>query len=153
MHIILQEDYDLLLLEINKVDLRVKELRSIVRDSLSQSSETYHDNFDYEDGNRQLLIHEAELFRLRKIASTFHVKEAGDKVLSDLGTRFEILFENEPVTTIVTIGGTYVPPASSNISYSSPLAQFLVGAKVGDVGFVKGEIKVVLVAKESASKP
>lgn len=149
MYIILESDVALLFENLENSEGRVRELLEVVRNSLTQSSETFHDNFDFDDGNRQLAIHESELYGLRRVVENLQVKKPGDGTLPELGSAFDVVFDDDHEVFSLTIGGTYVPCGSSNISYNSPLAQALIIAKVGDsTCLLGGSVRVRVVAKK-----
>lgn len=74
MYYFLKEDFEALNAEINKIADKIKEIGKEMGKSCQEGAETFHDNFAYEDGERQQYMWSGrirELIRIPISTSTF----------------------------------------------------------------------------------
>ena len=124
-------DYNALLLKMNSVVEEIKRIGEEIGESCSES-ETFHDNFDYEEGGRQQKMWTEHFMRLKKI------KENAEIIASNNTTDFAgigNLIEMETVTgeKFKKRIGSYLTFSDDDISYKSPLAKAIIKKKVGDI--------------------
>jgi len=138
----LRADFDGLLVRIEEVRGIMRALATEMGEACAQSSETFHDNFAYEDGERRQYMWGEELRRLTRVRDCALIveppREAGRV---RLGTRVTV-FDQERDTERSFIVGSYMSFADDPevVSYGAPLARLVVGAEVGDIceGAVRG---------------
>lgn len=144
-----KEDFTTLNTEISAICDRIKEAGKEMGDSCREGAETFHDNFAYEEGERQQFMWSKQLRELVRIRNRSRIVEPqkGRKVSigSLVTTRDETTGEERrfKVGSYMTFGkydGTV-------ISYNAPLARMIIGAEVGDIreGTISGTKKVVMV--------
>jgi len=128
--------------DLDELDRRIAELEHLIREigremgeSCSEGAETYHDNFAFEDGERQQRMWTRrlrELVRVRERARLVRPTAANGRValgrtvtVMDVDTGDERRFR---VGSYMSFrNGTEV------VSYLAPLARLLIGAEEGDV--------------------
>lgn len=122
----------------NKIYKKQEELKKVGREigeSCEESSETWHDNFGFEEGARQqkIIMKELEeLCRLRNNAIIFQVSNQNEK--ADIGKYIEIKdtatqeVKNFFISSYIVLNRTY----KNEISYNSPLGSKLIGLKIGE---------------------
>ena len=99
-------------------------------------SSVWHDNFAYEENQRQMQalahrVHELEVILSQLQLVTVH---ATPPEAVSIGTRVRIRFVDDDREQTLFIGGyDDGEPAASRISYQSPLAQALMGKEEGDL--------------------
>lgn len=130
---VLEDEYHHLLQQRKQREqaFKVQSLRK--KESAEQSAETRHDNFDFEDAERQqdmiggklreidALIHRVKILCLDTLQSP------PDKVR--IGTTVCLSIKDKEYTYV--IGGA--PTIPGRVSYQSPLGRALLDAKVGDI--------------------
>lgn len=135
MYYFLKRDFDALNAEIEKLADKIKEIGHEMGKSCQEGAETFHDNFAYEDGERQQYMWSTrlrELIRIRNQARVLLEPLKGDT--ATIGRTITIEDENTGETLIMKIG-SYMVLANEEgevISYNAPLARMLVGGRVGD---------------------
>lgn len=138
MYFFLKDD----LLDIDKkvVELvdRLKKVGEMVGESCREGAETYHDNFGYEEGVRQMHMLSSEIKRLASIKKNAQVVDGNvkkDKV--KIGCSVEYLDQDTKEIKKVFIGSYMIlspkPADYLPISYMTPLAKILLNGKVGDI--------------------
>jgi transcription elongation GreA/GreB family factor len=144
-HYFLREDYEKLLDSIAEAHRRVKHFGREMGLSCQEGAETFHDNFAYEDGERNLKMWSRQLkllIDLRDQARVVAPEDRGDRValgrsvtLLDLETRKQRTFR---IGSYMIFGDP-----DGAISYTSPLAQSLIGALEGELrsGELGGELR------------
>lgn len=121
----------------------MRELGAQMGEACDQSSETFHDNFAYEDGERRQYMWGEELRKLT------HMRDGADLVdpprgaeVVRLGTRVTVQDGEGRRTTFVV--GSYATFGAGDeiVSYHAPLARIVVGAEVGEVceGVIRGRL-------------
>jgi transcription elongation GreA/GreB family factor len=136
MYYFLKKDFDALNAEIEKLADKIKEIGHEMGKSCQEGAETFHDNFAYEDGERQQYMWSMrlrELIRIRNQARVLLEPPKGDT--ATIGRTITVEDENTGETLIMKIG-SYIVLANEGgevISYNAPLARMLVGGRVGDI--------------------
>jgi transcription elongation GreA/GreB family factor len=130
----LRKDYDAL---VAKIDELAGELREAGREKgrwASQSAETWHDNFGYEQEQRQewALAERLDEFVAMKDDAEFVESHAVDEV--DVGCRVTIEDVETGEWRTFVVGSYQVLDQrhENEVSYAAPLARPLLGARVGD---------------------
>jgi transcription elongation factor GreA len=135
----LREDFEKLNEQIQEINNRIREIGQEMGISCQEGAETFHDNFAYEEGERQQQMWSKrlkELLEINKNAAIIDSFEKGQQV--GIGSRVTTVdFETGEEKTVF-IGSYQVFGNNGCISYNSPLGQILLGAEEGDI--VAGEI-------------
>jgi len=144
MYYFLKDDFDELNDQILKICDKIREIGQEMGSSCKEGAETFHDNFAYEDGERQQFMWSKrlrELIGIRNNARVISDDQVTDSV--SLGRTVTIRDEISGETQIAKIGSYMVLKCGEmkTISYNSPLARILIGAKVGEKkeGFIGGK--------------
>ncbi|MBU0625391.1 GreA/GreB family elongation factor [Patescibacteria group bacterium] len=130
----LQPDYDQLWAQVDDLRDRIRQAKEVAAESTEQSSETWHDNYDFEEHQRQIMMLSQYLESLVKILNEAEVVAGivGDEV--GLGSRVTVedLATGQMFTYFI---GSYMCLGDDigYISYISPIASVLFGAKAGEV--------------------
>lgn len=128
--------------DLKYLEHRIDELRRIIRfygeemgKSCEESSETYHDNFAYEDGERQQRMWSDELRRLISIrVNAVAIKSSIDTHSVAFGNCVTITDLATFEKVVYTVGSYIVGKGrTGHISYNAPMAKALVGAEVGEI--------------------
>ena len=135
MYLFLKHDLEALKDRLRTVRAQDTLVGEIIGESMSQSSETYHDNFDFEQGKKERLMLGESMMKLKRVLEAAQLYEPPrqiDKV--DIGSTvlLEDLDRSESFT--VTVGSFVVDNVfdGSVVSYASPLGELLLGSAVGD---------------------
>jgi len=138
MHYFLEQDLLALEESIKDAERRVKESIKEIGESCREGAETFHDNFGYEEGTRNANMWSARLRELHDImagAVLFTPEKSGDTVA--IGRIVTITDADSGETMTLQIGSymTIAPRKKDveSISYTSPMAIVLLGAKVNDI--------------------
>lgn len=154
----LAPDLEDLKLEIARVREHIQETKLASQEGTEQSSESWHDNYIFEEAQRQLkmmLNHLGGLSKALERAVEVEPPENPDTV--EIGTTVTFLITDERRTDTFSIGSYMVFDQMREldfISYETPIATILSGAKVGDerTGVVGGKEKTLIVREiKSAS--
>lgn len=135
----LRQDFEKLTALISEVSDRIREIGREMGVSCREGAETYHDNFAYEEGERQQRMwskHLKELLDINLNAAIVEEPGAADRV--GIGSRVTVVELESGKQRTVFIGSYQVFGNDGKISYSSPLGKMLLGGEEGDV--VVGEI-------------
>jgi len=127
--------------DLRKLDLRIEEVKEHIRavgremgESCSEGAETFHDNFAYEDGERQLHMWTRRLQELRRVRERAReVTPAGPPEFVRIGRTVRVLELDSGRERTLRIGSYMDFNGDRNVSYASPLGRILVGAQEGDV--------------------
>jgi transcription elongation GreA/GreB family factor len=131
-----EKDYALFLETINKIMEEDKRLGGELGDSCSES-ETFHDNFSFEEGTRQQKMWREHIEKQNKIRENSKIiKISQDKSVVSIGC--EVIIEKSDGEIIKKVIGSYLTFSEDEISYKTALAKILIGKKIGDV--VSGKI-------------
>lgn len=141
--------------DLRALEARIEELRQLIREigkemgaSCQEGAETFHDNFAFEDGERNQRMWAEQVRRLthiRRDARLVDPPPNGGRVGLGRTVTFRDL-ESGQVQTL-TIGSymSFGERASDAVSYAAPLARILIGAEVGEEpeGVVRGQTRSV----------
>lgn len=110
---------------------KMRNVQKEMAQSVKESSETWHDNFGYEDGRRRLTMWSKRLGELRDIRSNAVLvkpKDQYDSVAIGCRVTVEDIDSRERKTYRI---GSYMnlSEAPDTLSYNSPLARILMRAK------------------------
>lgn len=144
--------------DLEDLDAEIARIRAIIRETkleaqegTEQSSESWHDNYVFEESQRQLkmyLNHLGGLSKARERAEVISAPTSPEEVT--IGTTVSFRIEEERISDTFSIGSYMVFDRLREldfISYETPIASILMGAKVGDVrsGVVAGRTKTLLI--------
>lgn len=140
MYYFLREDLDRLDQEIARINTEVEKSLREMGESCTQSSETWHDNFGYEEGKRQAAMWSqrlADLVAIRQQAVICDRPINPDKVVVGACVKIREIVSQEEKEFVV---GSYTSfeAEDGRVSYDAPIAKILMGGKVGE--FKQGEI-------------
>lgn len=152
MYLFLEEDYKDLNEKITETIKLLEKIGQEMGESTRQSSETWHDNFGFEEGKRQ---HDMFFGRLNELTD---IRNKAKIVLPDLldnavsiGKVVVIKDEDTGETETYKIGSYMIfNRLHGYVSYSAPLAKIIIGAKSGekregDIGGKKKVFKIITV--------
>lgn len=151
MYYFLKEDMD----ELNRRLADLKARADLVKrgkgEMAQQSAETWHDNAPFEESERQykMLSHQFDkLLRLKEQAQEVKRPLFQNEVAIGLKVTIQDL-ANDAITTFLIGSYMVLINEKSAISYASPLAQVILGAKVGEIreGTVGNFVKTLKVIK------
>jgi transcription elongation GreA/GreB family factor len=142
----LQADFEELGRRISAVEDRIRRLGKDMGQSCQEGAETFHDNFAYEDGERNQRMWSQErrrLLRLQAGARLVEVPPSGDRAA--IGRTVVVLDQDSGAQMIIRIGSyeNFAPAPPGTISYSAPMAQILLGAEAGEEreGTIAGKMR------------
>lgn len=124
----LEEDFLLLLKKLDYIKNEIQRIGDEVGESCAES-ESYHDNFCYEEGSRQQRLWKDHLRYLQNIKNNSEViqKPLANGVIS-IGSIVDMLnSEGEIITKRI---GSYINFSDDNLSYDSPIGKALIGKSV-----------------------
>jgi transcription elongation GreA/GreB family factor len=144
----LQHDYDRLLQEIADLKQRAKEVGQEVALWTHQTSETWHDNYGYEEGQRQYHIISGRLRELFDIVGQAEiVTPKAEPKRAGVGNTITVQNTKTKKRRAITLG-SWLTWNKAHTSYHSPLGQALMGAKVGDTReFSHGTMKETFIVE------
>jgi transcription elongation GreA/GreB family factor len=130
----LEKDLTALADKIEDYRRRILQQYAVNAEATDQSSETYHDNYGYEEGMRQVAMmidKMQELSALKVNAKVVTPQSGSDRVRIGSKVTVEDLSNGEQLTYKI---GSYMclQPDEGEISYHSPIAKILLEARVGD---------------------
>lgn len=133
----LKEDWDALSEYLSRIRKRIQEQKLLANEAVNQSSESWHDNYPFEEAQRQLkslLLQSGEYARMQELGCIIEPPRHPQQVQFGVSVRYRNLTAN--YIDEVTIGSHHVFSEEMRdagvISYNSPLAKLLDGAAVGD---------------------
>lgn len=145
----LQEDLDQLDLKITELKNKIKEEKKNKHISVTQSSETWHDNFGFEEAEKQINFLANEIIRLLDIKNRAFIINPKKGKQVKIGS--EVIYKDETGKELkVTIGSYLILQNKNNhISYQSPLGKILMNAKEGEIkkGLINGKEKNFIILK------
>lgn len=155
MYYFLRKDLEMLDRMIADINNKVKQSGKDIGDSCHQSAETYHDNAPYEEAVRSMALYSTYLKSLWDIWNQSQVIEPAqntDQVR--IGHKVILLDMNTDELIKIRIG-SYRVFDDNAISYTSPLAQLILGApqghiRKGMVGDRQRELMVLSIEKEDS---
>ncbi|HEY4498539.1 MAG TPA: GreA/GreB family elongation factor [Candidatus Paceibacterota bacterium] len=133
MYYFLRKDFDLLQQRIARVCDQIKETGAEIGRSCQEGSDSYHDNFAYEEGERQQKMHSRQLVELLRIQGVVQIiipTAKNEKVSIGKRVRYRDVDAKEEKTIVI---GSYLTFDSDSVSYNTPLARILVGGSVGEL--------------------
>jgi transcription elongation GreA/GreB family factor len=141
----LKEDLNLLDLKISEIKKKIQAARNDKALSTTQSSETWHDNYGFEEGERQINFYTNELMKYLKIKQKDIVAPIPKNNIIGIGSIVRIKDETGKEKNIKI--GSFLTFGNDSISYHSPLSNLLMGGKVGEIrkGLVGNKNKKVLI--------
>ena len=140
----LPDDFKLLNHKISSLAETFKEIGQDMGKSCQETSETFHDNFGYEDGARQQRMLSGrlqEMVQIRNNARVVKPPPSGCRV--GIGREVEVMDEIRGERRTFKVGSYMVFCNKDTYSYAAPLVRLLIGAKEGDVreGKVNGRLR------------
>lgn len=151
MYYFLEEDFKDLCLKIEELKKKLEEIGQEMGESCRQSSETYHDNFPFEEGCRQQGMVSDRLTDLIGIRN--RVKLVAPDIMKNYVSIGKIIVVKDMKTNkeeTYKIGSYMIfNRRHGYVSYSAPLIKIIAGAKEGDVreGKIGSEKKIFKVLK------
>jgi transcription elongation GreA/GreB family factor len=130
----LRKDYDALIAKIDELADALRKAGQEKGEWAQQSAETWHDNFGYEQEERQQWTHSQrldEFVEMKDNARIVDVRKAGEV---DIGSKVKIRHEKTGEETVIVVGSYQVldKEDENEISYAAPLARPFMGATVGE---------------------
>lgn len=124
----LEEDYFIFLEKMKNVANEIQRLGDEVGESCAES-ESYHDNFCYEEGGRQQRLWKDHLKYLQNIKENAKIiKQRTIDGRVNIGSLIELKTESGNI--IKKRIGSFMTFSDDDLSYNSPLAQALIGKTV-----------------------
>lgn len=152
MYYFLEEDFKDLCLKIEELKKKLEEIGQEMGESCRQSSETWHDNFGFEEAKRQHDMFSGRLSELTDIRNK--AKIVSSVLLNNTVTIGKIVVmrdENTGEIETYKIGSYMIfKMLHGYMSYSAPLAKIIIGAKTGDtregeIGGKKRILKIITI--------
>lgn len=145
-YLFLQKDFDALIERIEQQRTHLNDVSKAIGTSCTQSSETWHDNFGFEEHTRQhtvALQSLSELERLRNNGEVFTPRSSNETVA--IGKYVFVKNEHSNDTTTYFIGSfrIFEERFGKEISYTSPIGTALLGKHVGERAVAKTEKKEI----------
>ena len=151
MYYFLKNDFEALDAAIEKIANEIKQIGKEMGRSCQEGAETFHDNFAYEDGERQQNMWSGRIRELIRIRNQARIVEPQKGNTVSIGRTVTVEDEDTEEVRIMTIGSYMVLAQETEqiISYSAPLARMLVGGKVGETkeGVIAGKKKSYCILK------
>jgi transcription elongation GreA/GreB family factor len=130
----LRKDFEALLESISDLKKRIVDIGKDMTASCEEGAETFHDNFVHEEGSRQLKMLSQRFRELIKIKeNSVVVTVTADNTHVAIGKKVTLKNLRDNSTQEIVIGSYMVLSESTSISYLSPLAQVILGAKKGEI--------------------
>jgi transcription elongation GreA/GreB family factor len=155
----LQFDLDALDAEINVARDEIRRVKLEANESNEQSSESWHDNYTFEESQRQLKMLLNLLGGLSKARERSQVvTPKANPNVTDIGTTVTFVDNDKKFSDEISIGSYMVSKKLMDldfVSYESPLGALLLGSTVGDtrVGKVGNrELNVTITGISDASR-
>ena len=92
---ILKEDYELVVKRIRELEMNLRDLANVFRQTLTESSETWHDNSPWENAKAEEAVYLSELENLTNVLKTHKV--VVDTNDSLIGKNYKINFNGNDV--------------------------------------------------------
>ncbi len=142
----LKHDYNELKNQIQYITDKIRAIGQEMGASCEEGAETFHDNFAFEDGERQQQMWTRRLNELRRVQQDAEIIEPSHRTDCVIfGKKVTIYDEALDQEKTVIIGSYLNFSNSGSISYNSPLARLIIGAEAGEVrqGMIAGKKKTV----------
>lgn len=135
MYYFLKKDFEALNIEIEKIAEKIKVIGKEMGKSCQEGAETFHDNFAFEDGERQQYMWSSRLRELIRIRNQARVAEPkkGDQVSFGLTVTIQDVDTDEIQTLKIGSFMVFAKQEEKAISYNAPLARMLLSGKVGEI--------------------
>ncbi|MBW2217966.1 MAG: GreA/GreB family elongation factor [Deltaproteobacteria bacterium] len=135
----LRDDIEKLAGQIHKINARIKAIGKEMGASCEEGAETFHDNFAFEDGERQQQMWSKRLKELLDIYNHSQIyKSSGFAERVGIGREVTLADLDTGEEKTIKIGSYMSFNGNGTVSYNAPLARILLGAEPGEVR--KGEI-------------
>lgn len=146
MYKFLTTDYHRLEEEIGKLKTRIKAIGKDMGDSCKEGAETFHDNFAYEQGERDQRMWSQKLREFERLKNHIQIVQPSNSLVVSIGKRIKIQDGESKEVQMWTIG-SYLTFDDGCISYAAPLAKLLIGARAGEMrtGNIGGSVYTFLV--------
>ncbi len=135
-----REDLTALEEQIKKLDTQRREWGKVMGEATRQSAETFHDNFPFEDANRQFEMLSVRIHDLMAIKSCARLVDGSVARTDRVSIGSLVTVEDKETRELRQIRiGSYMVLTERGmdpvltVSYSSPMAKLIMGARVGDV--------------------
>ena len=150
MFYFLPEDFEDLNDQIERIREKIKELGREAGESCQEGAETWHDNFAFEESQRQQYMWSKrlrELIHIRDNACVIRPSPQGDK--ASIGRVVTIRDVTTGETQTFKIGSYMIFGEREGVSYNAPLARTLIGSEVDDerTGKIGGRQKTFRILK------
>ncbi|MEK7588912.1 MAG: GreA/GreB family elongation factor [Patescibacteria group bacterium] len=130
----LPKDFEELNIKIIDICEKIKEIGKEMGRSCQEGAETFHDNFAHEDGTRQQAMWSNKLREMIRIRNNSRIITLDKNIYRvSIGRNVRIKDLSTEEEKILKIGSYIVFTGENTISYNSPLARLLIGAKIGDL--------------------
>lgn len=128
----LQEDLDDLDSRITELKERIKKAAKDKHLATTQTSETWHDNYGFEEGVRQINFLTNNIEKLLEIKNKAAIINPAKNNQANIGST--VIFKDETgKESEIKIGSYLIVSQKKNyVSYESPLGKILLGAKAGE---------------------
>ena len=137
----LKEDLEELDIKTSKLKEKINFYQREKGLSTTQSSETWHDNYGFEESERQIKRLWSQLQELAEIKNHSEIIDPrGKNNKFDIGKIFKIKDLKTGKERQILIGSYMVFKNKNAISYNSPLVEILRGAKKGEI---KGDFQIL----------
>lgn len=145
-----REDFQELNEQMEKICDKIKEIGQEIGKSCQEGADTFHDNFAYEDGERQQYMWSnrlRELIRIRNNSRVITPDLNRDTV--SMGRTITIRNEMTGETKTFKVGSYMVLKDSKTISYNAPFVRPLIGAKIDETreSVIGGHKKIFKILK------
>ena len=128
----LEKDFDELNNKIFTIQEEISRLGQEIAHSVDVSGETFHDNFVYDEGNRQQEMWSNELKKLLAIknkSKVFQLPKEENKNIVMIGKNVLLLVNDKQIHIKI---GSYINFDKKSISYASAFAQNVINLKQGE---------------------
>jgi transcription elongation GreA/GreB family factor len=129
----LPEDFKMLNNQIKRIVERIKAIGREMGKSCQEGAETFHDNFAFEEGERQQFMWSKrlnELMEIKSMAVVFAPEGKSERV--GIGRKVLMADCDTGEEKTILIGSYINFNSNGKVSYHAPLARIILGAKVGD---------------------
>lgn len=133
MYHFLQEDFSALLETINELRSKMRSIGVEMGRSCREGAETFHDNFAYEEGTRQQQMLSTRMSEFQAVlGNSTVVQKSNDNTHVGIGRTVRVTDLTTNTVLEIKIGSYMVFSEDETISYMSPLARIIIGAKKGE---------------------
>lgn len=145
----LQEDLDALDKRILELKNKIKEVQQDKHLSTTQSSETWHDNYGFEEGVRQINFLVNNIGKLLEIKAGAYIVHPKKNEKANIGSIITFQDETGKKKKIKIGSFLILNEGGGAVSYQSPLGKILMGAKKDEIrkGLIGGKGKEFVVLK------